>query len=510
MKLPKLPRQGQKASREIVNTRGLNLSDNTQDGDLAGCKNLSSHRWPYLATRNKRERLADYTGVTAITSWGKLIAVEGEALLYDGKEVGKVTPGAKQFAVVNTKLVIWPDKVYLDMTTQTVKPLGAKATAAKGVFTADTVTLTGGPDLTQVFAVGDCVTLSGLETLKANNGDVVIKELAADKLTLSAKSLTEGEEENALTLERRVPDLDYICESGNRLWGCSNQEKTIFASVLGDPTNFYVYEGLSTDAYAVAVGSEGDFTGCCKLSTAVLFWKERTLHKMLGDYPAEYALFDYAIDGLRAGCSRSMQILNDVLLYVGVHGVYTYAGGTPSNIAACFGSHSLEEGVAGTDGERYYLSALLDGQAALLVYDPRLGVWMQEDETRCVDFARMGQEVYFLTQAGEVWQADSRQPDPEAEWEAVYTPFYETIQGRKRYSRLVLRVELAQGAWLTAYTRTDGGPWQEAAKRIGGLSDAAALSLRPNRGDKFELRLRGKGPCAILSVLREFTVGGEG
>ena len=200
------------------------------------------------------------------------------------------------------------------MTTQTVKPLGAKATAAKGVFTADTVTLTGGPDLTQLFSVGDCVTLSGLETLKANNGDVVIKELTKDKLTLSAKSHTAGQEEGALTLERRVPDLDYICESGNRLWGCSNREKTIFASVLGDPTNFYVYEGLSTAAYAVAVGSEGDFTGCCKRSTAVLFWKERTLHKMLGDYPAEYALFDYAIDGLRAGCSRSMKILKDELL----------------------------------------------------------------------------------------------------------------------------------------------------------------------------------------------------
>lgn len=508
MKLPKLPQRVQRTGREIVSTRGLNQSDDTRDGDLASCKNLSSHRWPFVTARNKREKLAGYSEVTAITSWGKLIAVQGETLLYDGEEVGTVTPGEKQFAVVNTKLVIWPDKVYLDMTTLTVKPLGAAISATGAVFTADTVTLTGAPDLTEAFAVGDCVTLSGLETLQANNVDVVIQGVTADQLTFTSKSLTEGEETAALTLERRIPDLDYICESGNRLWGCSNKEKTIFASVLGDPTNFYVYEGLSTDGYAVAVGSEGDFTGCCKLSTAVLFWKERTLHKMLGDYPAEYALFDYAIDGLRAGCSRSMQIINDVLLYVGTHGVYTYAGGTPANIAENFGSHVLEGAVSGTDGEKYYLSALEDGAPVLLVYDPRLGIWMQEDETRCVDFARVGQEVYLLTQEGEIWQADSRQGDPDVMWEAVYTPFYETVQGRKRYSRLLLRAEVPTGAWLAAETRTDGGPWREAGKLVGGLSDAAPLCLRPNRGDRFEIRLRGKGPCTILSLLREFTMGG--
>ena len=30
-----------------------------------------------------------------------------------------------------------------------------------------------------------------------------------------------------------------------------------------------------------------------------------------------------------------------------------------------------------------------------------------------------------------------------------------------------------------------------------------------NRGDKFEIRLRGKGPCTILSMLREFSVGSD-
>ena len=39
-----------------------------------------------------------------------------------------MTAGKKQFAVVNTKMVIWTDKVYLDIKDQTVKPLAAELT----------------------------------------------------------------------------------------------------------------------------------------------------------------------------------------------------------------------------------------------------------------------------------------------------------------------------------------------------------------------------------------------
>ena len=69
-----------------------------------------------------------------------------------------------------------------------------------------------------------------------------------------------------------MPDLDFICESENRLWGCSNETRTIYASALGDPTNFFSYQGLSTDSYAVAVGSEGR-----GLSAAVLAVCDRTV-----------------------------------------------------------------------------------------------------------------------------------------------------------------------------------------------------------------------------------------
>lgn len=507
--LPRLPYDLPRTEREILALQGVNYSDNHQDGDLAACENLSTRRYPYISTRRARTHLGQYDGATALTAWEKLVVVKGTTLYYDGIAVGTVTAGEKQFAVVNTKLVIWPDKKYLDLQGRTLGSLGATAAATKAVFTTDTVTLTGAPALTGLFKAGDTITISGCTTLQDNNKDVRIVSLTDTVITVPKDAFKAGTENHTVTLERRVPDLDYICESENRLWGCSNSERTIFASALGDPCNFYNYNGISTDSYALAVGSEGPFTGCCALSGGVLFWKERTLHKMLGSYPAEYSLYSYNVEGLKAGCSKSMAVVNEVLYYLGSGGVYAYSGGTPQRISAALGDRPFSDGRGGTDGERYYLSVQDGTERQLLVYDTRRQIWLREDGTACVDFARLGDAVYFLTKDGKVYLADNGQEDPDLPWMAQFTPFYETIQGRKRYSRLILRMELPKGSWMEAEARSGGGRWESCGKKVGKVDDAVTMVLPARRRDKWELRLHGEGPCTILGVLREFTVGSE-
>lgn len=510
MKLPQISYDVGKSQSEIVAMRGINYSDQLQDGDLRDSLNISARRYPYITTRRARAKQEGYAAATALTAWGKLVAVEGTNLLYDGEIVGQVTPGEKQFAVVNTRMVIWPDKVYLDMTSREVKDLGAKLTGSGATFTASEMKVSGWGDLTLHFNAGDAITITGCTTQEANNKDIVIKSLTADTITVAADTFTAATEAGTeVTLERKIPDMDFICESENRLWGCSNDAQTIYASSMGDPTNFYVYEGLSTDSYALAVGTEGDFTGCCKLASSVLFWKETKLHKILGGYPAEYSLYTYDIEGLQKGCHKSLQVINEVLFYMGLHGVYAYSGGTPSLISGNFGDHEFGQAVAGNDGDSYYLSLSEGEEHHLFVYETRAGIWVREDGTRAVDFARIGKSLYFLDNAGAVWLADSRQDDPAIEWLAQFTPFYETIQGRKTYSRLLLRLELPKGSYLIAEVRTDGKTWRECGKVVGREYDTATLRVALNRCDKFEIRLRGKGPCTILSMLREFSVGSD-
>lgn len=503
--LPRLPNDIQKNRREIVELRGVNYTDCFQDGDLAACKNLSARRWPFLSARRAREHLTALDGSTALTAWEKLVVVRGTKLLYDGQEVGTVTTGEKQFAVVNTRLVIWPDKVYLDLQSKTVKPLGASVSGTGAVFTANSVTLSG---CSGAFKAGDTVSIEGC-SIAVNNKSVYVKGVSGNKLTVPDNAFTAGTSSTAVTVARNIPDLDFICESENRLWGCSNDKRTIYASALGDPSNFFTYEGLSTDSYAVAVGSEGEFTGCCKLSGGVLFWKEHTLHKLLGSYPAEYALYTYSVEGLKKGCHKSLQVVNEVLYYLGAGGVYAYTGGSPQRISPGFDGLTLENGTAGCDGERYFLSAKRGQEWNLFVLDLTKNLWLREDGTRCMDFARLGSDLYFLTDTGQVFRADAGTEDKNVEWEAQFTPFYETLQGRKRYSRLILRLELSRGAWVRAEMRCDGGRWQTCAQWSGGEYDTVCAVLPIRRCDKFELRLTGKGPCAVLGISREFSVGSE-
>ena len=72
-------------------------------------------------------------------------------------------------------------------------------------------------------------------------------------------------------MERRVPDLDYITECDNRVWGCSSKENVIYACKLGDPTNWFSYRGIAADSYAVTVGSDGAFTGAATCMGYALF-----------------------------------------------------------------------------------------------------------------------------------------------------------------------------------------------------------------------------------------------
>ena len=130
MRLPQVPYVIKQKQSEIVQIRGINYSADYEEGALAESRNISTRHFPYFSTRRKRKLLENYAQATALTAWNKLIVVQNGRLFYDGKDVGAVSDGEKQFAVVNTKLVIWPDKVYYDIDEKVIKPLGAKASGS--------------------------------------------------------------------------------------------------------------------------------------------------------------------------------------------------------------------------------------------------------------------------------------------------------------------------------------------------------------------------------------------
>lgn len=333
-----------------------------------------------------------------------------------------------------------------------------------------------------------------------------------------------------LTITRAMPKIDYICEKDNRLWGVVNHQhnrvwdkdagengkwkefesRMIVASSLGMPDDFYDYNGAYSGAYAVAVASEGDFTGIAPYGDAVLCWKERRLCKVLGDYPANYSMHEYTVDGLQAGAHGTQVNISETLLYKGVNGVYAYGGGTPRLISPQFGERRYTAEAAGTDGERYYITLTdSDGNHHLHSYDAQRGIWLRESDDNAVGYVDLPNVFTMLKDDGCLYMMDSGEDDPNLDWYAQFTPMYETMDGKKRYAKLLLRLEIGTNAHVRIMERVDGRPWQQLGRITGKPRNVVTVPVPVARGDKMEFRLEGVGACTILGIQRQFFVGSD-
>ena len=92
-----------------------------------------------------------------------------------------------------------------------------------------------GANWADTFQVGDAVAISGCTIHESNNQTIIIREIDGDYLRFYENSFTinSGGDTETLTIAREMPELDFICENENRLWGCKGD--TVYASKLGDP-----------------------------------------------------------------------------------------------------------------------------------------------------------------------------------------------------------------------------------------------------------------------------------
>ena len=319
--------------------------------------------------------------------------------------------------------------------------------------------------------------------------------------------------------ERRVPDLEYLTECDNRVWGCSSSENVIYACKLGDPTNWFSYRGIAADSYAVTVGSDGAFTGAATCMGYALFFKENTLHKVYGSKPSDFQLTSLRCRGVANNAGRSLCVLNETLYYLSPDGVMEWDGSIPAKVSAVLESSRLANvqcAVGGALDGRYYLYIRRRAQSTsqqeqrLLVYDTERRLWHEEDVTSC-DMTSTGGQLY-LWDGQALWAADpSREPDwQNTEGVEKDIPF-ELVTGdmgmeaaEQRYlSRLTLRMDAESPTTVEVAVSYDGGGWEK-------LADLAVrercrcydLPFVPRRYGTLRLRLRGTGQLTLRSVAK--------
>lgn len=505
---------------------GLNHNVGAGDGELWDMKNLCSDYYPLLATRPKRRKLTTLTKPNGLFSWEKLCWVDGTGFYYDGVLKGTVEDSEKSFCAMNGYIIISPDMAYYNIYQDTFGSLGAKTGALQVSFEDGTIYGTAaaantlraqGTDWSQYFQIGDAVEISGCEQATANNGSFIIREIDGEVLRFYENSFTLGTE-NAVTVERKVPKLDFMIENENRLWGCA--ESMIYASKLGDPFNFFVYDGLDTDGFAVDAGSSGIFTGAISYLGYPTFFKERNIYKVYGSTPSNFEIMGSATLGLAAGSEKSLAIAGETLFYLNRNGICMYTGGVPATISRSFGTERYRNARAGSDGLKYWVSMQdMDDTWHLFCYDTQRGLWHEEDETRAIGFAWSEGALYMLDDSGDLWLIGTPGTIPEGaeeeddfDWYAEFSDFTDDSPNKKGVSKLQIRMELEENASCTVKIQMDSdGEWvipndgtmEEATKR------SYWLAIIPERADHYRLRFEGTGGCRIYSISRDYYIGSE-
>ena len=317
--------------------------------------------------------------------------------------------------------------------------------------------------------------------------------------------------------ERRVPDLEYLTECDNRVWGCSSSENVIYACKLGDPTNWFSYRGIAADSYAVTVGSDGPFTGAATCMGYALFFKENALHKLYGSKPSVFQLSSLRCRGVARNAGRSLCVLNETLYYLSADGVMAWDGSLPTKVSTALDAARLsnvQRALGGALDGRYYLCLSRgsgeENTARLLVYDTERGLW-QEEDLRAEEMAGTGGQLY-LWDGQALWAADpSREPDGQnTDGVEESIPFALTTGDigmdapEEQYlSRLTLRLDAEVPSRLEVSVSYDGGPWEKLAeKTVEAKRQSIDLPFAPRRCGTLRLRLEGAGQITLRGLAK--------
>lgn len=537
-------------------------------GAFTGMENLTADGYPTLTVREKRKSILVLDRPNGLCAKDCLIWVDGGTLYINGLAIElALTDGEKQLVSMGAYLLIWPDKKYvntqdlsdkgsLENSRQTTGTVTFTLCSSDGTAYEDYTTGAVAPDspdsgelwldtgsmtLTRYdgvmwqtvddaammlsaagigtgFSAGDGVTVSGC-TGAAVDGTWTLLQCSDDAIVIGATAVIEGEQTTAVTVGRYVPDMDFVVECGNRLWGCKygivdgQSINAVYGSALGDFRNWNTFAGLSTDSYAADRGSDGVFTGAAAYLGTVLFFKENSMERLYISAAGAHQITSLQCPGVKRGSGRSLAVVDGVLYFHGVGGVYAFDGSMPRLVSAAFGEERYEDAVAGGTEGQYWLSVRQGEDTHLLVYDTACKLWHRQDALRLKQFAVSGGVLYGMTESGIIAMTGGTEEDEEdVRWYAesgelgLDTPEHQYLQ------RLELRLLPENGAWVKAHVSYDEGrSWQYAGSMEGGTGRirAGLMVVRPVRCPHLRLRLEGCGGCRIYSISGVYEKGSE-
>lgn len=400
------------------------------------------------------------------------------------------------------------------------------------------------------FAPGDYIRVSGVDpgtysgqNVGDNPSDGVYREVLVtgeNYIVLDAYAPTEAHgimndtppAEGYVKSAMDIPDMDYVIEAQNRLWGCKygtvngKLVNEIYASALGRFDVWRKYAGVSTDSYAASVGSDGRWTGAVNYQGYPLFFKEDRMHKVYVSASGAHRIQEYTMRGVQPGGAKSLAVVNGVLFYKARDCVCAYDGsGAPTDVSEKLNLNSLSRpgsttSIAAAYRDKYYLYLQMNTPpgSRLLVLDTRRGAWYRESIPAggVVGFTELLGSL--LCGAGDIEEIAHDNQESELSgtkegdvaWSCETGLIgYSTVE-QKYISRFNIRMSLAQGAHMDVLVQYDSdGVWHNQGRLQGVGTRTFMLPVRPRRCDHFRIRLEGSGGVRIYSFAKIFEAGSD-
>lgn len=392
----------------------------------------------------------------------------------------------------------------------------------------------------------DAIEISGLEAISgvparaaeqvaALNGSYIVYGAGNDYIVVSGLiSATQlALKDQTVRADLTIPDMDWITESNNRLWGCKyglvngQVVNEIRASALGSFRVWNRFMGNSQDSYVASVGTDGPFTAAVTQKGYPVFFKENVIHQVYGATPGSFQIQATVCRGCQQGSGLSAVVVNEQVYYKSRGDVMMFDGSMPVSVGEALGGVLYHGARAGALNGKYYISMQdREGVWHLFVFNTEKAVWYKEDHFHALGFGRVDDELFAIcadTNRLAAMNGTVGETEEDFPWMAEfgisgirYAPgqmgyVREDSAGSRYLSRFNIRMYLEEGGKAELEIMYDSdGEWRKQGEIRGTRMGNVMIPVIPRRCDHLRFRLKGTGECRIYSIARVLEVGSDG
>jgi hypothetical protein len=323
--------------------------------------------------------------------------------------------------------------------------------------------------------------------------------------------------------------MNYIVSHDNRVYGAV--KNALHYSALRKADNWTTVD--ESGQIMIEDGAGEDIT-CLMAGTGhVVAFTRQATHELYGTNPGNYRL---QVISEEIGCMthHSAVLISGTLFFLSHDGIYRYNGGTAPRKDYALSMQGLfdrintatsNNAVAGTDGERYYISLPIDGATkpnVTIEYDPNFDAWnywdfglTPSDYVEIKDVMHVGFEESRIIKMGGTSDNGSAIP-----FSLETVPFsYHSLAANNRLYRLWIVCDVPIGATLNVYISNEkkGSNWR-LMKTLTADANLQATQILIPVTESFHhnlvrVKIEGTGPVVIHELTRQertfrFGIGG--